>query len=126
MINYPLVSQSKIEELSEIKMSTTEKENLKNDILNILAKNEGKEIKSKINIKFLDQINDIDKYFSFKDIIAKKTDIEQKEFLQELLQDLEEMNHLKKIEFLERKFTENMDENSYSELVKLKNELNRD
>jgi len=126
MINYPLVSQSKIEELSKIKMSTTEKENLKNDILNILAKNEEKEIKSKIDIKFSDQINDIDKYFSFKDVIAKKTDFEQKEFLQELLEDLEEMNHLKKIEFLERKFTENMDENSYSELVKLKNELNRD
>ena len=50
----------------------------------------------------------------------------KKEFLEELLEDLNEMRQLKKIEFLERKFTENMDENSYSELVKLKSQLNRE
>ena len=49
-----------------------------------------------------------------------------REFLEELIQDLHEMNHHKKIEFLERKLTKNLDENSYSELIKLKSQLNRD
>ena len=36
------------------------------------------------------------------------------------------MNHLKKIEFLESKVAKNLDETSYSELIKLKTQLNRD
>ena len=35
------------------------------------------------------------------------------------------MNHLKQIEFLEKKVAKNLDETSYSELVKLKSQLNR-
>ena len=46
--------------------------------------------------------------------------------LGELLNELKELNHLKKIENLEHKLSENLDESSYSELIKLKNELNRE
>ena len=38
--------------------------------------------------------------------------------------ELKEMNHLKRIEFLESKVVENLDESSYSELIKLKTQLN--
>ena len=40
--------------------------------------------------------------------------------------DLKEQDNLKKIESLEKKLINNLDENSYSELVKLKSQLNRD
>ena len=126
LINHPLTAQSKIEEISEVKFSTPDKEELKAEILNILSSTKEENIKSKINKRFSNLVDDIDKYFSFKSIIAKKNDTEKKEFLEELLEDLNEMRQLKKIEFLERKFTENMDENSYSELVKLKSQLNRE
>ena len=47
-------------------------------------------------------------------------------FLDEIIQELREMNHLKKIEVLEGKAVKNLDENSYSELIKLKSQLNRE
>ena len=34
--------------------------------------------------------------------------------------------HLKQIEFLENKVAKNLDESSYSELIKLKSQLNRE
>ena len=40
--------------------------------------------------------------------------------------ELKDMNHMKKIEFLEDKITKNLDENSYSELIRLKSQINRD
>ena len=59
-------------------------------------------------------------------IIANKENNERAELFAELLSDLKEMNHLKKIEFLESKVAKNLDEASYSELMKLKTQLNRD
>ena len=47
------------------------------------------------------------------------------DLLYELIQDHKEQNNLKKIESLEKKLINNMDENSYSELIKLKSQLNR-
>ena len=51
---------------------------------------------------------------------------EIEELFVELINDLKEMNHLKQIEFLENKVAKNLDESSYSELLKLKSQLNRD
>ena len=48
------------------------------------------------------------------------------ELLNELLFELKELNNLKKIESLEKELINNLDENSYSELIKLKNQINRD
>ena len=39
---------------------------------------------------------------------------------------LKEQNNLRKIESLEKKLLNNLDENSYSELIKLKSQLNSD
>ena len=126
LLNYPSTAQKKIEEISEIKMSSNEKEDLKIEILNLLSTKQDLEIKSKLEEKFSNLIKDIEKNFSFKNILSKKSEDEVREFLEELIQDLHEMNHHKKIEFLERKLTKNLDENSYSELIKLKSQLNRD
>ena len=46
--------------------------------------------------------------------------------MDELIQDHIEQENLKKIESLEKKLINNLDENSYSELIKLKSQLNRD
>ena len=48
------------------------------------------------------------------------------DLLDELLQDHKEQSNLKKIESLEQKLINNLDENSYSELIKLKSQINRD
>ena len=46
--------------------------------------------------------------------------------MNELLQDHMQQESLKKIESLEKKLINNLDENSYSELIRLKSQLNRD
>ena len=48
------------------------------------------------------------------------------DLLDELIQDHKEQSNLKKIESLEKELINNLDENSYSELIKLKNQLNRE
>jgi len=48
------------------------------------------------------------------------------DLLNELILDFKEQNNLKKIESLEKKLINNLDENSYSELIKLKSQLNRE
>ena len=46
--------------------------------------------------------------------------------LDELIEDHKEQSNLRKIESLEQKLINNLDENSYSELIKLKSQLNRE
>ena len=60
-----------------------------------------------------------------KNILSKKNDTEREETFNDLILELKEMNHLKQIEFLENKVAKNLDEGSYSELIKLKSQLNR-
>ena len=60
-------------------------------------------------------------------MIAKnKSNEDISELLDELIQDYKEQSNLRKIESLEQKLINNLDENSFSELIKLKSQLNRD
>ena len=59
-------------------------------------------------------------------ITKNKTDQNILEMLDELIQDHKEQSNLRKIESLEQKLINNLDENSYSELIKLKSQLNRE
>ena len=58
--------------------------------------------------------------------LTNKTNQEVSELLEELIDEHREEGNLKKIESLEQKLINNLDENSYSELIKLKSQLNRD
>ena len=59
-------------------------------------------------------------------ITKDKTEEDILELLNELILDFREQSNLKKIESLEKKLINNLDENSYSELIKLKSQLNRE
>ena len=59
-------------------------------------------------------------------IVKNKNDDEVLNLLDELLKDHKEQSNLRKIESLEQKLINNLDENSFSELIKLKSQLNRD
>ena len=117
----------KIEDLASIEFSSEVNNNLKNEIINHLSKgHDPSTIISKINDKFKKLIGEIQKNSNLKNIIDKKNNEKKVEFIEELLQDLKLMNQMKKIEFLESKVANNLDEQSYSELVRLKNQLNSD
>ena len=127
MVNYSLTAQYHIEELSELKFSSEESENLKNEIIKKFSENlDPAETKSIIKNNFKDQIDLIEKNSNIKNIIFKKSEKERENLLKELIEELKEIIHLKKIEYLESKVAKNLDEGLYSELIKLKSQLNRD
>ena len=71
-------------------------------------------------------MNEIEKNTNLKNILLKKDEEEREEILNDLIEELKKMNQLKQIEFLEIKVAKNLDERSYSELIKLKSQLNRE
>jgi len=126
LLNYLGSVKNKLEELLEINFTNEQNQNLKKDIINFAKINDFLDKnKSKIGDKYKALINDIDKDVNLKNILSKKDDIEREETLNDLITELKEMNHLKQIEFLEKKVAKNLDESSYSELIKLKSQLNR-
>ena len=125
MLNSPETAALKIEEISEITFSFAENESLKNEILTHISKKEVK-LGDLIDSKFNTLINEIEKNSNLKNIINKKNESEKEQLLDDLLEDFKEVNKLKKIEYLESEFAKNLDENSFSELIKLKNQINSD
>ena len=127
MINHPNAAMTKIEELSELKLSSEENNELKKELLeNLLRKSDSKVIQLNINKKFDNLVAQIEKNSNLKNIIEGKNVEEKAEMLEEFFQNLKEMNQLKEIEFLESKVAKNLDESSYTELIKLKNQLNKE
>ena len=125
MLNYKSIAESRTEELSEINFSTKECEELKNLIIrHLLGGLEKEDYKNKMNKNFENLIKEIEKNSNLTNIMSKKETGEKQELLDELMQDLKEMNHFKRIEFLEGEAAKNLDESSYSELMKLKSQLN--
>jgi len=125
LLNYLSSVQNKIGELLEISFTNEQNENLKQEIINFGKFNDYLDInKSEIGIKYKVLISDIEKDINLKNILSKKDDAELEETLNDLISELREMNHLKKIEFLENKVAKDLDEGSYSELIKLKSQLN--
>ena len=82
--------------------------------------------KPKIDEKYKSLMSKIEKNTNLKNILLKKNEEEREEILNDLIEELKEMNQLKQIEFLENKVAKNLDETSYSELIKLKSQLNRE
>ena len=77
----------------------------------------------KLREKLLEEIRETS---NIQIITKDKTNEEILGLLDELIIDFKEQNNLKKIESLEKKLINNLDENSFSELIKLKSQLNRE
>ena len=127
MLNYFDVASKKIEEVSEITFFSEKNENLKKLIISSLLEGNTKDqIHSKIRSDYNKLAEEIQENSSIQIIAKAKNNEAILELLTELLIELKELNNLKKIESLEKELIKNLDENSYSELIKLKNQLNRE
>ena len=127
ILNYFDIASKKLEELSMIEFISETNESFKNLIINSLTKGDDKSvILNKINTKYLKLTEEIKENSNIQLITQAKTDDEIQELLDELIIDFKEQSNLKKIESIEKKLINNLDENSYSELIKLKSQLNRD
>ena len=75
---------------------------------------------------YLNLINDINQNSVIKNIFMKKDDNQQVELLNEILKELNEIKFSKKIDQLEEKLMDNFDEKSYSDLIELKKQINKE
>ena len=126
-MNYFEIASKKLEELSEIEFISEKNESLKNAIITALTQRESKnEIQIKINNEYKNLIEEIKENSNIQMTTNNKTDQDIFDLLNELILDFKEQGNLKKIESLEKELINNLDENSYSELIKLKSQLNRE
>ena len=121
MLNYLEITSKRIEEISEIQFLSENNEKLKKLIIEgILGGDDQSVINKKTSDEFKELIKEVKENASIQIILKAKNDESILEFLNELILELKELNNLKKIESLEKKLINNLDENSYSELIKLK------
>jgi len=127
LLNYPSAVKNKLKDLSKVSFTNEENNELKKEIINYLNSNDIFEnSRPSISEKYNNLVNKIEKNTNLKNILLKKNNDDREEILSDLIEELKEMNHLKQIEFLENKVAKNLDEGTYSELIKLKSQLNRE
>ena len=127
ILNYFNISSQRLEELSQIEFVSEKNESLKKTIIssNSSGKDESS-IRVKIEEDYKNLITEIKENSNIQLIVRGKTDHEILSLLDEFINDFKEQNSLRKIESLEKKLLNNLDENSFSELIKLKSQLNSD
>jgi DNA primase len=127
LLNYFKIASKKIEDLSEIEFLSEKNESLKDTIIAALTTESNMDnLQEKINSEYKDFSEEIKENSNIQMIVKEKTDQDILDLLNELIFDFKEQGNLKKIESLEKELINNLDENSYSELIKLKSQINRD
>jgi DNA primase len=128
VLNYFEIASKKLEELSEIEFISEKNESLKNTIITALSNSNSKNDNAleKIRKEYQDLSKEIEENSNIQITTKDKNDQDILDLLDELILDFKEQDNLKKIESLEKELINNLDENSYSELIKLKSQLNRD
>ena len=127
LLNYLDIAAKNIEEISEIKFLSEKNEGLKKLIISlILDGTDPNEIQLRVKSEYKSLIDEIHENSNIQMITKAKNNEAILELLNELIKELKELDNLKKIESLEKELINNLDESSYSELIKLKNQLNRD
>ena len=127
MYNYPKIVSPRIEIFTDIQFSSSNLNALKTELLNFISSGnfERNDMKN-LNKNYLNLINDINQNSVIKNIFMKKDDNQQVDLLNEILKELNEIKFSKKIDQLEEKLMDNFDEKSYSDLIELKKQINKE
>ncbi len=127
ILNNLEIASERIEELSKIEFISEKNESLKNSLISLISEGiEKSSILTKINPSYKTIIEEINENSNIQIIVQNKSQQDILDLIDDLTRDHNDQCSLKKIESLEKKLINNLDENSYSELLKLKNQLNRD
>ena len=127
MYNYPEIISPRIEIFHDINFSSKSLNMLKSEILELISKNKfNQNNSSNFNSKYSNLIKDINQNSVIKNIFIKKNENQQVELLNEILKELNEIKFSKRIDELEQKLMDNFDEKSYSDLIELKKQINKE
>jgi len=127
MYNYPKIISPRIEIFQDINFSSKSLNTLKAELLDLVSTGKFDE-NNILNFKkkYSNLINDINQNSVIKNIFLKKNENQQVELLNETLKELNEIKFSKKIDKLEEKLMDNFDEKSYSDLIELKKQINKE
>ena len=127
MIFYGGAVKNDIEKISSIAFSNSNNENLKNILIELIKSNKKeKEIENQAITDYPDLVKNIIENSNLRLIVNKKNYDQIKELFKDFTSALIEGLNKKKIESLEKKLINNMEEKAYSELLKLKSQINRE
>jgi len=127
VINNLDIFRKKIELISEITFANNKMNEFKKELIDYLLSEkffDSKELKKEdFNEKFTEIINLINFNAPVKTIYKKKSEAEIILMFNEILSEIDKIELRRKIESLEEKVSINLDENLYSELLSLRNQL---
>ena len=127
MIFYGGAIKSNIEIIIDTKFSSSDNENLKVFLIDLIKSNKTEKEVENEAIKFSSNlVKNIVENSNLRLILNKKNYEQIKELFEDFNNDLIESHNKKKIESLENKLINNMEEKAYSELLKLKSQINRE
>ena len=127
MYNYPEIVSPRIEILRDIELSTNNLNELKLEILKFIKSGDfDEEKKIKLQKKYPQYIDDINQNSVIKNIFNKRDESKKVELLNEILKELNDIKFTKKINKLEENLMKNFDEKSYSDLINLKKQINKE
>ena len=127
MIFYGAAINKEIERVSNITFENTDNEKLKNILIELIRVNKTeKEIEKEAFKANPEVVKNVLENSNLKMIVNKKNYEQLKELFIDFTNDLLETKNKKKIESLEKKLINNMEEKAYTELLKLKSQLNRE
>ncbi len=127
MYNYPKIISPRVEIFKDIKFFSNNLNKLKSELLDLISA--GKFDKKKtlnLDEKYSGLIKDINQNSVIKNIFLKKDETQQIEMLNEILKELNEIKFSRKIDELENKLIKEFDEKSYSDLMQLKSQRNKE
>ena len=127
MFNYPEIILPRVEIFKDIKFSSENINKLKSELTGFISQGEVNE-KNVLNLKkkYENLIIQINQNSVIKNIFAKKDENQKIELLNEVLKELNDIKFSKKIEDLENKLIKEFDEKSYSDLMQLKKQINKE
>ena len=127
MVFYGGAIHSNIQNISKITFSNSDNEKLKNFLIEeIKLDKTEKEIENGALKAYPDLVRNIIANSNLKMIVDKKNYDQIKELFEDFTNDLHESQNKKKIESLEKKLINNMEETAYTELLRLKSQINRE
>ncbi len=127
MIFYGGAIKKNIESVSDIKFSNPDNEEMKFFLINQINSNKTeKEVENEAIKNNSSLVKNIIENSNLRLIVNKKNYEQIKELFEDFTNDLIESRNKKKIESLEKKLINNMEEKAYSDLLKLKSQINRE
>jgi len=127
MIFYGGAISKDIDKVSKLVFENSENEKLKNILIDHIKLNKkDKDIENEAIKANPQLVKNVLENSNLKIIVNKKNYEQIKELFEDFTNDLLETQNKKKIESLEKKLINNMEEKAYSELLKLKSQINRE